>query len=839
MKPRYFIVGFCILLFSGCSLSPTPTTVPEAVERSFTDTPVIIPPDNITEVPTDVPIGIPTETPTSELTKTATPTSLPQGKDIIVTSKEDSGPGSLRQALEDAQSYDTILFDPGIFPPESPESIVITSEPLRLGQGHITIDASNAGVILDAGSYPRDTWDACLEVGSSGNIIKGLQVIRCTGAGIVVTGNNNTIGGDRKIGEGPIGQGNLSTSNGVGIGIWSSNAENNVVTGNLVGTDLSGDTGTGNWGPGVWIVEGGKNNIIGPDNIIANNYRCGIDISDPRSYQNTLSNNSIHDNQVAGICIGGGANEKVGPPFITEFNHNQGLLAGTTCPNCRVEVYSDMDDQGAVLEGQTEADEGGLFVFEKGSAFALDNITAITTDADGNSSRFSYVVGLIGGIKTLQDGNTQPKFQLMAKTSKELPDDYRLGWGFGGGGIWGDLKGDQWQWWLDVINDFGYKRIDTSIQQGEEPIFWEREEFDVFPEYDLFVDGLNRFGIAVNYMIHFWDKEGHNNGLELETPRFKNEEQIQDFLEYVRFLVGHFKGRIQYYTIWSEPDNCGGSQIKCIEPQDYIELARRTIPVIHEEDPQAKVVIGPSVFPQAIEYLLTILKSDVVPLFDVVSWHGIYDVTPYSQVLGNYYYEYPLIIEEIKQTATENGFQGEFWGTDIGYCSMEYQPCGVDHAQEKQETDKGVAKYISRLFVIQMGLDVGVGWESIQNISQPWSSPTIQNLNTLLADTAPTQLMVEIENGPPRTTTYAFILPDGDLLLAIWSDDRIKGDDHPGVPTKLTFSGISAEYVEGIDVLHGYRQELINEVEQGNLVINNLMVMDYPILIRFNGVSNP
>ena len=57
----------------------------------------------------------------------------------------------------------------------------------------------------------------------------------------------------------------------------------------------------------------------------------------------------------------------------------------------------------------------------------------------------------------------------------------------------------------------------------------------------------------------------------------------------MRFVVRHFKGRVQYYTIWSEPDYCGDSQIKCIETADYINLVRLTIPVIHDEDPQARV----------------------------------------------------------------------------------------------------------------------------------------------------------------------------------------------------------------------------------------------------------
>ncbi|HRJ40706.1 MAG TPA: right-handed parallel beta-helix repeat-containing protein, partial [Caldilineaceae bacterium] len=71
---------------------------------------------------------------------------------ITVTSPADSGAGTLRQAILDAQSGDTILFDAAVFPPTNPATIALTSGGLpNLSQGGVTIDASNAGVILDGG----------------------------------------------------------------------------------------------------------------------------------------------------------------------------------------------------------------------------------------------------------------------------------------------------------------------------------------------------------------------------------------------------------------------------------------------------------------------------------------------------------------------------------------------------------------------------------------------------------------------------------------------------------------------------------------------------------------
>jgi hypothetical protein len=107
-----------------------------------------------------------------------------------------------------------------------------------------------------------------------------------------------------------------------------------------------------------------------------------------------------------------------------------------------------------------------------------------------------------------------------------------------------------------------------------------------------------------------------------------------------------------------------------------------------------------------------------------------------------------------------------------------------------------------------------------------------------VAGTRPTVLDVEIENEPPKTVAYAFTLPNGDLLFALWTNGKDVEDD-PGVPTTLRFSDLSAQYVEGIDVLNGYVQELTTEVEGGDLVINDLIVRDYPIFIRFSESMSP
>ena len=72
-------------------------------------------------------------------------------------------------------------------------------------------------------------------------------------------------------------------------------------------------------------------------------------------------------------------------------------------------------------------------------------------------------------------------------------------------------------------------------------------------------------------------------------------------------------------------------------------------------------------------------------------------------------------------------------------------------------------------------------------------------------------------------------------MLAVWTDG-IAQDEDPGVPATITIPSLAAGTVTGIDVLHGFEQELIFEVEGESTIIRDLLVKDYPLLIH---LSNP
>ena len=55
----------------------------------------------------------------------------------------------------------------------------------------------------------------------------------------------------------------------------------------------------------------------------------------------------------------------------------------------------------------------------------------------------------------------------------------------------------------------------------------------------------------------------------------------------------------------------------------------------------------------------------------------------------------------------------------------------------------------------------------------------------------------------------------------------------------LTLPGLTAQHVIGMDVLNGFEQQLVTSDENRNLVGRNLLVKDYPIIIRFTDLKSP
>jgi len=766
-------------------------------------------------------------------------------RDIVVNSISDNGTGTLRWALQTARSGDVITFDPTVFPPDDPAMIHPRTNLPFIEQGQITIDASRAGVIVNGDQMMAH--EGCgLIITSDHNTIQGLQIVNFPGSGIVFIGaNDNLVGGDRAIGIGPIGQGNvLSGNSGAGLAAWDRPSSRNRVIGNLIGSNAAEEEPWPN-GDGVFLADGATDNVIGPGNTIAYNHEHGVVVRDSHSVGNMITQNLFRENSSGNILLLDGGNGDMPPPFLMSYDLQLGTAEGFAGPRSLVEIFSLLEGGGHIYEGTVTSDESGSFAFDKGNPFIGLSLVAIATDPQGNTSPFSNRSSNQQRNLDIQMGSRHVPGQLPTGESLELADN-RIG-------PFETLfapDSTELEVARGVVNrtrELGLSWVQFFIEVPDGEEVGQKGGFTdhrVTEVEDLVINNFLESGIEVILGLVFWDE------IIFETipanavySFYQTQDEIDRYLDYVRFIVRHFNGRVQYYSILNEPDIGGGpGERQHVNVSDYLNLIRQVVPIIRIEDPEARIVIpnvSRTAFPESHNYLFTILGSDVMSLVDVVQWHGMDCVSPVYEVFKDHYYDYPSMVRSIKQMASAHGFTGEYLGGEIHYRISGYiEPDNPRYERDNPwvYSEREAAKYYARAMIMQLGLDIGVTfggeWANVDSIIS-----MIRNICTVMAGHEAIDMPVEIDIDYDGPVAYcAFRYPNGNRVLAIWIDG-IAQDEDLGIPATITFPGLAAEVVTGIDVLHGLEQELVFEIEGEGTIIRNLLVKDYPILIRLSDVT--
>lgn len=431
-----------------------------------------------------------------------------------------------------------------------------------------------------------------------------------------------------------------------------------------------------------------------------------------------------------------------------------------------------------------------------------------------------------------QTGNTQTITQFQTKTSKELLNN-RIG---SGSDLIVDIPTEQDVDGLVYLNtqELGVKWVRLILDHGDWSVVESTGEYSkhyIDPKYDRVITDLIDNDVNIMLVLVYWDPESPSFKEEEEQnySRFKTEDEIQRYLDYTRFIVNHFKDKIEYYEILNEPNHCEGTQ-QNVKLNDYVNLVKRVVPVIHAENPNAKIVVGAVAdLRQAPfrEYFFDLIKSDVMPLVEGISFHSMYGISPEYDILKKYYYEYPSLIQEIKDTASAHGFNGEYIVEELTWRT----PINSNPDEAWTYSDKVAAKYYARGIIINLGLDLTTMVSLEESDAFPHIVGVIRNLCTVVAGNNPIDLPIEIQSSAENIENYTFSLSNGDKLIALWTDG-VAVDEDLGVNTSVTIPNFSAQNVIGIDVLEGYQQDVVTGNEGGNLIIQNLIVRDYPLILR-------
>jgi hypothetical protein len=214
---------------------------------------------------------------------------------------------------------------------------------------------------------------------------------------------------------------------------------------------------------------------------------------------------------------------------------------------------------------------------------------------------------------------------------------------------------DGWQ-----LADDDYAVIDDlGVSWFRRTFFWEtiekvQGEWN-FSNYDVYVDDAKTHDKKLLAILAYgapW--------LPHSKPDEVTKEDLPLYLNYIREIVGRYKGRIDAYEIWNEPNM---SRMWKGSRKDFINLVKAAVSTVREVDPNAIILTGgfARVPASLIKEMFAAGAFDGV---DAVSFHP-YAVSPGAVV---------RLYDKIEALVRKHGFTGDIWVTEIGYPTAGWYP---------------------------------------------------------------------------------------------------------------------------------------------------------------------
>ena len=362
-----------------------------------------------------------------------------QAADFTVNTAADSGPGSLRQAILDANSQpgaDTITFAipgegvrtisptsalPAITSPVTVDGYTqpgATRNTLAVGnnaQPKIEIDGGNLstpaqglkisaanstvrGLIINSFAAGPAMVGTGIEVVSSNNTIEGNFVgtdasgtaARGNGSGVAVLGSNNRIGGTD-----PAARNVISGNRNTGLALFSGqNGSGNLVEGNHIGTDAAGTEALPNAAKGLGIFAQNNTTVGGTTdaarNVISGNAQGGIEVRDSsgttirRNYVGVGATGAPLGNSPGGLTFPGITISKVNASTANN------TVGGATAADGNVIAHNGGDGVRVSGDGATENAILSNSIHDNGQlginlAGGLENAQGVTANDDDDA----------------------------------------------------------------------------------------------------------------------------------------------------------------------------------------------------------------------------------------------------------------------------------------------------------------------------------------------------------------------------------------------------------------------------------------------------------------------
>lgn len=207
-----------------------------------------------------------------------------------------------------------------------------------------------------------------------------------------------------------------------------------------------------------------------------------------------------------------------------------------------------------------------------------------------------------------------------------------------------------------LLDEVGCKWILRTFNwEAIEP---EKDVFD-FSHYDLYVDHARSQGIKVIALLGFstyYIKDNRN------LRKYISAENMPHFLHFVEETVRHYKGKVDVWNIWNEPNITFWKGTA----GEYYELTRLTAERIRETDPDA-YIIGGIFWRSPTNYIKNMHKAGGFNNLDGVAFHP-YAVNP-SDCMDVY--------DKFNRILSDINYSSPVWITEVGYPTGGWFPTKV------------------------------------------------------------------------------------------------------------------------------------------------------------------
>jgi hypothetical protein len=188
-----------------------------------------------------------------------------------------------------------------------------------------------------------------------------------------------------------------------------------------------------------------------------------------------------------------------------------------------------------------------------------------------------------------------------------------------------------------------------------------------FNHYDKYVDTAKAAGKKVIGILAYDVPWIHKDG---KARNYIPPDKVYLFLNYVRRTVDHFKGRVDAWCIWNEPNFTfwNGSR------DEFLSLALQAAGALREVDSDAALLGGAfnrGILGLPTAYINGLFESGAMDKADAVAFHP-YELNPKRTA---------KLFLEFRARAAKYGFEDRIWVTEAGYPTGGWYPTAVSEKE--------------------------------------------------------------------------------------------------------------------------------------------------------------